>query len=147
MTIDKSGKWWKGNSPEDVQEYLSCLSEAEYKISEFRLSRCTCGSVEFGLEYNVDEGVVRRKCSLCSSVHYMCGSEEYWLPKVRMKKFKCIECKSLVANVGVGFSLYTDGPGVRWLYVGERCVKCGVLGSIVDWKVGLSDSLHLLNEV
>ena len=26
MTIDTSGKWWKGSAPEDVGEYLQALS-------------------------------------------------------------------------------------------------------------------------
>ena len=146
MSIDTSGKWWKGTEPEDLEEYLSCLSEEAYKTSEFRLARCTCESLEFELHYNVNEEVARRKCGKCSEIHYICGSAEYWVPGLRMKKFKCIECRSTLANTGVGFSLYADQPGIRWLYVGERCISCGVLGSVIDWKVGLSDSFHLMEE-
>jgi hypothetical protein len=63
-----------------------------------------------------------------------------------LKKYKCVTCKSKVANVGVGYALYEDHEAVHWLYVGNRCATCGVLGSMVDWKVGYAPSLQLINE-
>ena len=146
MSIDTSGKWWKGSSPDDLEEYLRALSEEGYPIDDFRLSQCPCGSNRFLLEVNVEEGLARRVCERCGTKHFICDSEENWSPNVQMRKFKCVTCKSKIANVGVGFSLYEDKQAVRWLYVGERCAECGTLGSMVDWKVGYEPSLQLIDQ-
>jgi hypothetical protein len=144
MTIDTSGKWWKGSSPEDLREYLEALTRSSYAINEFRLSRCLCGEVRFNLEVEQDEGIARRICVECKREHFVCDSAEHYQADQRLKKYKCVACTSEVANVGVGFSLYEDKQTVHWLYVGNRCAQCGVLGCMVDWKVGYEPSLHLL---
>lgn len=56
---------------------------------------------------------------------------------------RCL-CGHGVFEVGVGFSLRADRE-VRWVTVGERCVRCGVLGSCADWKIDYSPSRHLLD--
>lgn len=144
--IDTSGKWWKGSSAEDLQEYLQALSVSSYPISEFRLSQCSCGGVRFVLRVEQDEGIAKRVCEGCSAEHLICDSAEHSQQGQRLKPFKCVTCKSQVANVGVGFALHEDKKAVQWLYVGNRCVECGVLGSMVDWKVGYEPSLHLLGQ-
>jgi hypothetical protein len=145
MSIDTSGKWWKGSTPEDIAEYLQALSSSSYPTTEFRLSRCQCGGVVFRLEVERDEGVAKRTCADCGTEHLVCDSGENYDVDAKLKKFKCV-CKATFANVGVGFSLFDKGEAVRRLWVGQRCVECGVLGSMVDWKVGYEPSLHLLNE-
>ena len=34
---------------------------------------------------------------------------------------------------------------VSWISAGNRCTKCGTLGSFVDWKIGYGPSDQLLN--
>ena len=63
------------------------------------------------------------------------------------EEWDCIGCGSRHANVYVGFSLYSEGDGVRWLYIGVRCADCGILGTFGDWKIGYGPSLHLLDGV
>jgi hypothetical protein len=145
MPIDTSGKWWTGSTPDDIGEYLQALSSSSYPTSEFRLSRCQCGGIIFRLEVEQDEGVAKRTCADCGAEHLVCDSAENYEEGTKLKKFKCV-CKATLANVGVSFSLYEEGRAVRWLWVGHRCVKCGVLGSMVEWKVGYEPSLQLLNE-
>ena len=146
MSIDTSGKWWVGSEPADLASYLQALSVNSYKVSEFRLSRCQCSGIRFRLGVQTEEGVAKRVCSDCEAKHFICDSGQYRASGMRLKYFKCVTCKSSVANVGVGFALYDDRSAVHWLYVGERCVECGVLGSMADWKVAYESSLHLLNE-
>ena len=37
-------------------------------------------------------------------------------------------------EIGVGFT-ERDGGEVRWITVGRRCARCGVLGSPVEWAI------------
>src|SRR5689334_8991207 len=78
MPINTSGKWWVGSSPEDIKDFLEAYSADGYRVHEFRLSRCNCGSVTFRLEADDTEGVARRICSQCGEHHYICDSGEYW---------------------------------------------------------------------
>ena len=146
MTIDTSGKWWKGSSPLDLDEYLRELGAENYPVSQFRLSTCSCEGVRFTLEVEQDEGIAKRTCVNCGAEHFICDSGEYYEPAQQLEKFKCVTCNSEVANVGVGYALYDDGAAVHWLYVGCRCDNCGVLGSMVDWKVGYAPSLQLMDQ-
>jgi hypothetical protein len=145
MAIDKSGKWWIGSTPEDIAEYLQAYSEESYRMHEFRLARCECGSVEFHLDASDNDGVARRTCAHCSKVHFICDSEEFW-EEAEPEHWNCTECESEIANVGIGFSLYEDRQDIHWIYVGERCSSCGVLGCFAGWKVGYGPSLHLLDK-
>jgi len=51
------------------------------------------------------------------------------------------------ANIGVLFSLYEADGDVRWLYVGVRCVTCGILSCHVDWKIAYGPSNQLIGMV
>jgi hypothetical protein len=147
VAIDTSGEWWVGDRPEDIGEFLTAYASDGYEVHEFRLAQCVCGSVEFELEADDNEGVARRTCASCGSAHHICDSAEYW-NEANPETWKCVECGSKHANVGVGFSLYDDdSTAIRWLYVGERCARWGVLGCFAGWKVGMSGVLHLINEV
>jgi len=80
-------------------------------------------------------------------LHYIADSEEYWEEEGQPERWKCVECKIERCNVGVGYAGYEDDPtGIKWIYVGVRCAKCGVLGCYADWKVALSEALGLLDK-
>ncbi|MFZ0824055.1 MAG: hypothetical protein WAM87_10400 [Terriglobales bacterium] len=142
MSIDKSGKWWIGTSVDDLREYLEAYSADNYCIHEFRPAKCKCGGETFELLADDDEGCAKRTCTSCAIGKFICDSEEYW-SDATPGQWKCIECGSTSANIGVGFSLYEDGE-VRWLYVGERCANCGILGCLAGWKIAYSPSKQLL---
>lgn len=146
MTIDTTGQWWVGSDPNDIAVFLEAYSEDGYKTEEFRLSRCNCGSVEFLLEADDDEGAARRTCVKCGAEHFICDSGEYW-KDAKPEEWRCTECKSKHTNVGVGFALYAEDKEIKWLYVGCRCANCGVLGCFAGWKVGYAPSRQLLDLV
>ena len=37
-------------------------------------------------------------------------------------------------EISAGVALYQDSQDVRWLYVGCRCVCCGLTACYGDWK-------------
>jgi hypothetical protein len=55
-------------------------------------------------------------------------------------------CGTKVYEVTVAFS-HREDSSVKWITVGHRCTKCGVLGSAVDWKVDYSPTEHLYQQV
>src|SRR5882672_4189821 len=119
MSIDTSGKWWVGTDPQDMKEYLEAYSEEGYKVQEFRLSKCQCGSLEFQLDADDTEGVAKRTCTKCKREYFICDSHDFW-NEAEPEHWSC-DCGSEATNVGVGFSLRKPGGEVRWLYVGCRC--------------------------
>jgi hypothetical protein len=142
MAIDKSGDWWIGSSPDDIQEFLTewTTEEDGYVPSVFRRVRCDCGSEEFEFERAGD--IVRRTCAKCSSNKFICRTSEDWEEAEEeegSEPFSCVECDGTKANLVIGFALYDDQPeidGVKWFYVGVRCALCGILGSFCDGKIG-----------
>ena len=57
------------------------------------------------------------------------------------------EVQSDLCNVGVGFSQYADSPtSIKWIYIGVRCSRCGILGCFAGWKVGQDDVAHLFDQ-
>ena len=145
MAIDKSGKFWIGSNPQDLREYLLAFSEEGYPIGDFRLATCECGSSEFRVAADPNEGAARRTCAKCKKVRFICDSGEYW-EEAEPEKWKCL-CKSNTANVGVGFALREGKQDIKWLYVGIRCAKCGMFGCFADWKIDYSPSLQLTEQV
>lgn len=147
MGINTSDGMLVGDYPEDIAEYLKAHLIDAYDVHEVRLAKCKCGSMEFELEVDDEEGAVRRTCVGCRKAQGICDSGEYW-DESNPPPWKCVKCGSNRANVGVGFSLYDDDPtGIRWLYVGARCLHCGILGCVTEWKVALSDARYLIEEV
>jgi hypothetical protein len=144
MSIDKSVKWWIGTNSSDIKEYLEAYAADGYSVSEFRLAKCTCGSEVFTLLADDNEGCAKRICASCGQEMFICDSGEFWAD-ASPEEWKCIGCGSNNANLGVGFSLYDDGE-IRWLYVGERCSTCGILGCFAGWKVAYSPSKQLLDQ-
>jgi hypothetical protein len=47
MSIDKSGEWWVGASPDDIKQYLDAYSADAYPANEFRQAKCGCGGETF----------------------------------------------------------------------------------------------------
>jgi hypothetical protein len=145
MSIDTSGKWWVGTNPDDIKEYLQAYTSGGHKAHEFRLAKCACGSVDFHLDADDAEGVAKRTCSECSQHHFLCDSEEF-AEEAEFERWRC-ECGSEITNVGVGFSLRKKEGEIRWLYVGCRCAKCGILGCFAGWKIDYAPSRQLFDRV
>ena len=141
MAIDQSGKWWVGSDASDIQEYLAILTRSEegYPSTSYCPIKCDCSSILFILERAGDNA--RRTCTACGTSKFVCCNVEDWEEaeaEEGVEQFACIECGSKEANLTIGFASYDDPKinGIKWLYVGVRCAKCGVLGCFSDSKVG-----------
>ena len=145
MTIDKSGEWWKGSGPSDIDEYLSEFTADSYPVHALRPAKCICGSDIFKLDVDEDEGAAMRKCVECGHAHLLCDSGEYWA-EAEPERCEC-PCGSENMNITIGFSLYPENGEVKWLYIGCRCSTCGILGCYADWKIGYEPSRHLFEQV
>lgn len=141
MTINTSGEWWVGSDPDDIRNYLAAYTEAEgtHPTTSFRALRCPCGSDRFDLQRIVD--ITRRTCAECRQSAYICRDPEDWEAAEDqgepIEPYDCVACHSSGANVAIGFSHFgnLESDSVKWLYVGVRCVNCGILGCFNDCKV------------
>ena len=145
MAIDESGRWWRGESVDDLVEYLELYTAEGHPATDIRECVCgSCGGRVFGLRTDREEGCARRTCRACGTKSFLADSDEYWAD-AHPTTCRC-PCEGVDFNVAVGFAFHTDGD-VRWVTVGQRCVSCGVLGSSVDWKIDYSPTAHLLARV
>ena len=139
--IDRSGEWWTGTGPEDIDDYLRELTEEGYPADRFEHARCTgCGGTGFELEVDDEQGCARRTCAACRTQHFICDSEEF-SSEAELSPVTC-PCGRSEFEIAVGFS-HRDDRSVRWITVGMRCVSCGVLGSPVDWEIDYEPTGHL----
>ena len=149
MPIDKSGDFWTGSHAADIEPFLKALAKEErtIPINLYRAAACGCGAVEFKLSGDDEEGCARRVCAACKTSHFICDSADYWQESTP-EPLLCHGCAGAMFNVGAGFSLNKgEGRHVQWITIGQRCVRCGILGSFVDWKIGYSPSSHLIDQV
>ena len=142
--IDKSGKWWKGTAASDLEVYLADYTEDGYVASRFTRAKCSCGGETFIVDADDTEGAASRTCVACEQTSFIADSAEYW-SEAEPDRCAC-PCGAEEMNVCLGFAMRDDGNDVRWIYLGLRCTKCGVLGCYADWKVSYSPSLHLLEQ-
>jgi hypothetical protein len=140
MSIDDSGEHWIGTEAADIDEYLRAYTADSYPVDRIVHSTCTCGHTAFRMLVDADEGCVQRTCSSCGGSQLICDSAEYW-DEAEPEEAVC-PCGAEFFEVAVGFSHREDGS-VKWITVGQRCVKCGVLGSPVDWKIDYAPTHHL----
>ena len=77
------------------------------------------------------------KCPKCGEKKILLDCQEIW-SEAKPKLRKCAVCKlSKSHNVRVGFERRENGE-VKWVYIGSRCTKCGVLASYLDWQINYS---------
>jgi len=146
VALTKRGEFWFGKEAKDIHEFLKMYSENGYKVEEFRLASCKCSGQVFLLYADDTEGAAKRVCVACDHAHFVGDSEEYW-DEADPDMFACPECEGEHSNIGVGFAFYQSSEDIRWLYVGCRCVDCGLVGVFADWKIDYSPSKQLLEQV
>ena len=106
---------------------------------------------------NVSAGLVAASPSRCAAAapawhvvrarEFIADREEHWDDDESADYFCGCPCGAEEFAGAVGFSSREDGQGVRWVFIGLRCLSCGLLGIYEDWKISYGPSLHLLDQV
>ena len=145
MAIDTSGRWWRGESATDLAEYLRLAAPGGYRVDRVLAAVCAdCAGATFKLRADRDEGGVERTCAGCAKRVLMLDTVDHW-DDMDPALIKC-PCRSDLFEVSVSFSLRADDE-IRWVSVGQRCVKDGILGYCADWKIDYGPTRHLLSSV
>ena len=146
MALHRRGEYEYGDSQTDIREELLRYSDANGYIAEhFADARCVCGSTHFSLRIDDNEGAAVHICTACGNEHPIGDSDEY-LEESQLEECEC-PCGSSAFEITVGLALYAESEDVRWLYVGCRCVNCGLTACYGDWKNEYLDYRDLLSRV
>jgi hypothetical protein len=138
MTLRKKRQRWYGDDHRDLREEMRRYSECgDYPIDNFTDVKCRCGCKRFKLFTDEDAGVALRECVDCKSEHLMGDSAEF-ADEADCGQHECV-CLKDVFEISVGIHRYREdedalSDDVRWLYIGCRCVACGLLGCYADWE-------------
>jgi hypothetical protein len=147
VAIDITGEWWRGDSAEDIADYLEELGPGGYPVHQASRSLCApCSGTVFTIELDPSTVCARRTCVSCGAVAYMLDSDRYWMDGDEEDGPEAVACPCGADRFEsvAGFSFRDDGE-VRWVSVGIRCVSDGILGCCADWKISYGPSRHLLN--
>ena len=152
MTIDKSGKFWKGTDAADLDEFVPAFAAGGYAIERVVHSRCAdCDGRTFALRVDDEEGYSDRRCAACGRVFHMLDSAEY-IDDASPEECAC-PCGGEKFELAVGYAM-TDvanadgsaaGREVKWVSIGARCVQDGTLGVYASWKIDYGPTDHLFS--
>ena len=150
MVILPSSDLWCGSDPSDIEAYLVTLtrSEGAYPVSSYRPVVCKCGSDAFHVARACE--VTQLSCTQCDVERYVLDCPEGWEEAVEeegSETIVCIGCGTSAANVGAGFAGYDSGEGIKWCYVGLRCITCGGLSCVNDFKVARGPAETVYDEL
>jgi hypothetical protein len=143
---DDITQWPTGETFADLVARVRAYSEANgTPATEVLQSTCDgCGGTALHLHVDDDEGVAGRLCDRCGTTAFLADSDEYW-DEAEPAGAAC-PCGHEEFEVAVGFSRHDDGE-IRWVTVGGRCLRCGIVGVYADWKIDYSPTGHLLEAV
>jgi hypothetical protein len=144
MTLDKSGKLWRGEDFADLADYIREFQAEGYPVDQVVESVCGhCNGRAFRVLVDDTEGCAQRTCVGCGTAAFIADSAETW-EEADPGECEC-PCGGGEFAVAVGFSLRDDGE-VRWISIGLRCLTDNTLGVCADWKISYGPSRHLLSQ-
>lgn len=131
-SVRKQGKYWYSELPDGIRVEIRRYSKNNYPAEHFADARCRCGRDIFRLRLDDREGAAVRTCVVCGKEHAIGDSARY-LGDADLKD-ACCPCGGEEFQISAGVALYDDSEDVRWIYLGCRCVRCGLVAVYGDWK-------------
>lgn len=133
MPITKKGRYYYGTEDADIAvEVIRFSTLNEYIATRFQPATCTCGSADFLLLTDEEEGVGKRICAECRTEVLLGDSADY-IEGADIDNHICV-CDEERFGIISGVALYEDSNDVRWLYIGCRCRRCDLVGVFAHWK-------------
>ncbi|MDE6781059.1 MAG: hypothetical protein K2J40_06340 [Ruminococcus sp.] len=143
--IDKSGQYWHSECADDIDEYLKEYSENPSIDINSVVCR-SCGKDIFKLWVDYDEEAIQVECTECGSKKILLDCVDVW-EDASPELCKCPVCRKTGSyNVKAGF-IRKENHNVKWIYIGNRCTDCGVLGSCLDWKISYEPTDEMENNI
>lgn len=138
MALTQQGGYWHGDSAEDIAELFHY--ESVDPVVEVQYAQCACGnrsfSVMLDLEREYQEAVWF--CQICHSQYFFHTGkpQEEEIESEADHEFCDCPCRTQGPSffeLAVGVTVYSNGEDVDWVYLGCRCVKCGITGYLDSW--------------
>ena len=132
----------------DLDAYLRSFAAGGYPVDRVQHATCvSCAESTAGFTVALDDeaGAAVRRCVRCQDEFVMLDSRDA-LDDAQLGDATC-PCGHAEFDVAVGFSMRADELEVRWVSVGLRCRRDGLIGVYTDWKVDYSPSKQLLQAV
>jgi Zn ribbon nucleic-acid-binding protein len=146
MSLKKKGQYRYGESQSDIHDELRRLSVLNgYEAIHFADAVCVCGQGIFQLQMDESEGAAIRLCMACG-IHQPIGDSDAYMEDAELEEYAS-PCGEDQFEVSVGVALYEASDDVRWLYVGCRCVACGLTATYGDWKNEFNGVRALLERI
>jgi hypothetical protein len=146
MALHKRGRFYYGDSQTDIQTELLRYSKSNgYPAEHFANATCQCGNISFHLKIDDSEGAAVRQCKKCS-VEQAIGDSADYLEDAELEECEC-PCGFDVFEITMGVALYAQSEDVKWLYLGCRCIHCGLTACYGDWKNEYPDYQELLSRI
>jgi hypothetical protein len=146
MGIYKHGEHVYSDSQADIRTTLLDYStDIENVATHYADAVCSCGSKRFKLMLDDNEGAAVRICQVCQQSHPICDSDAF-LEEAELEECICL-CGRTAFEITVGVSTDDDNDDVRWLFVGCRCIACGLTGCYGDWKSEAGSYKEMLKRV
>jgi hypothetical protein len=145
MALRDDGEFFYGDTPADIRTVLARCSSESYPVDYYADAVCGCGGTAFELALDETEGAAVRTCVECGGQWPLGDSEEY-LEDAELGACLC-RCGLDVFEITAGVALYEGTMGVRWLYIGCRCVACGLTAVYGDWKNEFEDYRVFLSRI
>jgi hypothetical protein len=140
MALRQRGEHWYGDTAADIREVLAHHYSHHYPATVFADAVCDCGGRVFSLQIDEEYGEAAWFCRDCDAQYlfhdrdingYYEGDPE---ADTECCGCPCTDRGASYFEITVEACLYDDSEGVRWIYIGCRCVACGLTACYADWN-------------
>ena len=141
MSIEKEGAGAGSAGFRELAGYIRKSSAAGDPARIILQCACGCRASLFRVHADPFEGAAMRACAACGRETLIGDSNQVW--EFADPVPAACACGSDLFEVAVGFAFRADNE-VQRITVGQRCARCGSLGTAADWKLDDSQTEELL---